>query len=119
MVPTVLSELDKLKVDHRNPDVRDKAEKIIRQIKEYRRRGPLNAGVVLVENRIRRRSSAVEVRASEVLPWLDPDSADDRILASCFETMRTHSRSRVTLVTGDINLQNKAEMARLSYLDIE
>lgn len=34
--------LDKLKVDHRSEIVRQKAEKLIRQIKEYRRRGKLD-----------------------------------------------------------------------------
>ena len=33
LLPTVLSELDKLKMDHRSESVRQKAEKLIRQIK--------------------------------------------------------------------------------------
>ncbi len=36
LVPTILSELDKLKIEHRNPAVRKKAQSIIRQVKEYR-----------------------------------------------------------------------------------
>ena len=39
LLPTVLSELDSLKINHRNEEVRNKAEKLIRMIKEYRRRG--------------------------------------------------------------------------------
>jgi len=117
LVPTLLSELDGLKNEHRNPHVREKAQSIIRQIKEYRRRGPLNTGVVVVSNRIRIRSIAIEPRVEEVLPWLDPTSADDRMLASCVETMRVHPRSKVALVTGDINLQNKAEFARIPFVE--
>ena len=117
LVPTVLSELDALKNEHRNPDVRRKAQSIIHQIKEYRRRGPLKEGVVVVSNRIRVRSTAAEPRVDEVLPWLDPASADDRMLASCVEAMRVHPRSMVVLVTGDINLQNKAEFARIPFLE--
>jgi len=52
LLPTVLSELDKLKMDHRSESVRPKAEKLIRQIKEYPRRGRLTNKVTLVRNRI-------------------------------------------------------------------
>jgi predicted ribonuclease YlaK len=77
----------------------------------------LNDGVDVVSNRIRIRSIATEPCVDEVLPWLDPTSPDDRILASCVETMRVHPRSKVALVTGDINLQNKAEFARIPFLE--
>lgn len=117
LVPTLLAELDKLKNEHRNADVRQKAQSVIRQIKEYRRRGPLNDGVVVVANHIRLRSSAVEPQVAEVLPWLDSTSQDDRIIASCVEAMRVHPRSMVALVTGDINLQNKAEFARIPFIE--
>ena len=53
----------------------------------------------------------------DVLPWLDPASPDDRLLASCVEIMRLHPRSTVMLVTGDINLQNKAEFALVPFLE--
>jgi len=46
LLPTVLSELDKLKMDHRSQSVRQKAEKLIRQIKEYPRRGRLTNKVI-------------------------------------------------------------------------
>ena len=116
LVPTLLSELDSLKVEHRNPDVRAKANEVIRQIK-YRRRGPLSYGVDVVNGRIRLRSVAVEPRVEDSLPWLNPTSQDDRMLASCLEAMRVHSRSAVILVTGDINLQNKAEFARVPFIE--
>jgi len=45
LLPTVLSELDSLKMNHRNEDVREKAKKLIRKIKDYRRRGSLASGV--------------------------------------------------------------------------
>jgi len=117
LVPTLLSELDSLKNEHRNPDVRQKAQDVIRQIKEYRRRGNLNDGVTVVADCIRLRSTAIEPRADEVLPWLDPLTPDDRMLASCIESMRAHPRSIVILVTGDINLQNKAEFARIPFIE--
>jgi hypothetical protein len=117
LVPTVLSELDSLKNEHRNPEVRKKSHSIIRQIKEYRRRGPLSEGVVIVANRIRVRAVAIEPRLEESLPWLDPTSADDRMIASFVEVMRVYPRSIVVLVTADINLQNKAEFARLPFTE--
>ena len=117
LVPGVLSELDELKVNHRNPDVREKAESLIRQIKEYRRRGNLTDGVPIVRDRITLRSVAVEPRTSETLPWLDADSADDRILAAMVDVMRLHPRAAVALVSRDINLQNKADYARVPYFE--
>ncbi len=117
LVPSLLSELDAIKVEHRNPEVREKAKAIIRQIKEYRRRGSLSDGVDVVAERIRLRSMAAEPRVDQALPWLDPHSPDDRLLASCVEAMRIHPRSRVALVTADINLQNKAEYARIPILE--
>lgn len=117
LISTVLEELDRLKIEHRNPEVRDKAKRVIAQIKEYRRRGSLNEGVTVVKERVRLRSRATEPRVVETLPWLDPNSQDDRILASVIETMRTHVRSAVILVTSDINLQNKAELARIPFLE--
>jgi hypothetical protein len=42
--PSVLVELDELKVNHRNPDVRAKAEGLITRIKGYRARGQLTRG---------------------------------------------------------------------------
>lgn len=115
LVPAVLSELDSIKVEHRNPNVRDKAKAIIRQIKEYRRRGSLSEGVNVVAHRIRLRSMPTEPQVDQALPWLDPHSPDDRLLASCVEAMRLHPRSRIALVTVDINLQNKAEFARIPF----
>lgn len=117
LTPTVLAELDELKIVHRNPEVRTKAERIIRQIKEYDRRGDLRDGVPIVKGRISARSIAVEPKMDESLPWLDATDNDDRLLASTIEIIRQNVRSVVVLVTGDINLQNKARHARLPVLE--
>jgi len=117
LVPSVLGELDGLKTNHRNPNVRDKAMALIRQVKEFRRRGKLTDGVPVVHDKITLRALAVEPDLDASLPWLDRDSADDRILASCVEVMRTHPRAAVALVTADINLQNKAEFALIPFLE--
>jgi hypothetical protein len=118
----VLSELDSLKVNHRNEAVREKAEKVIRQLKEYRRRAVaagkrLADGVDLVSGISQVITIATEPRMEESLPWLDPKNKDDQLLATVIEVMRMRPRSPVWLVTGDINLQNKAEYANVPFVE--
>jgi hypothetical protein len=117
LTATVLGELDRLKVEHRNPDFRAKAEGVINRLKSYRERGELPRGVVLRRNLSRIKTLALEPRVEETLPWLDPANDDDRILASFIEVMRQHPRTPVILVTRDINLQNKAEYAGLPFVE--
>lgn len=117
LMPTVLSELDKLKVDSRSDSVRQKSDKLIRQIKEFRRRGRLTDGVTLVKDKSQIIATAVEPTFSKSLPWLDADNNDDRLLASCLEIMRQMLDCQVILLTRDINLQNKAEFARIPFLE--
>jgi len=117
LVPALLAELDALKVNHRNTDVREKAERLIRQIKDYRRRGSLAEGVPIHGNRVTLRAVAVEPNPGEVLSWLSSESADDVLLAATLVVMRDHPRTAVALVTRDINLQNKAEFAGVPFLE--
>lgn len=117
LVPVVLGELDSLKVNHRNPDVRAKAEGLVRRIKGYRDRGSLRDGVPLKKDVSRISSIAVEPDFSASLPWLDPSNADDRLVATFIEVMRRRPRSPVVLVTRDLNLQNKMEFARLPFTE--
>jgi hypothetical protein len=117
LLPTVLGELDKLKVEHRNQDVRDKATKLIAQLKEFRRRGRLGDGVAIVKGRVLLRSVAREPNFEQTLPWLQRENNDDRLLASFLDVLRQYPSSPVVLVTSDINLQNKAEAARLPFCE--
>lgn len=114
---TVLGELDRLKIEHRNPDVRAKAEGLIRRLKSYRSRGELSSGIPLRRNTSTLKTIAVEPKIEQSLPWLDPANPDDRILASFIEVMRQHARTPVLLVTRDINLQNKADYAGLPFVE--
>ena len=111
----MLSELDLLKINHRNENVRKKAETIIRKIKEFRRRGKLTEIVTVVKNKIMIQAMAIEPDMKTTLQWLDPDNNDDRILAGVIEIMRVRPRSLVTAVSRDINFQNKAEFAAVPY----
>lgn len=120
--PPVLAELDSLKVNHRVEAVREKAEKLIRQLKEYRRRAAASGkrladGVPLVAGVSEVVAVATEPRMQESLPWLDSASKDDQILAAMIEVMRMRPRSPVLLVTRDINLQNKAELANVPFVE--
>jgi hypothetical protein len=115
--PTVLSELDELKINHRNVAVRDKAERLIRQIKEYRRRGRLADGVLIVAGVSTLQTIAMEPKLEDSLPWLDPTNNDDRFIAAVLEVMRLRPRAPVVLISRDINLQNKAEFAGLPFLE--
>jgi predicted ribonuclease YlaK len=117
LTPPVLSELDEFKVIHRVPAVRRKAERLIRQIKEYRRRGSLLEGVVLRGGVSYVSAIAAEPDMANSLPWLDKCSKDDRLLACVIELMRANPNAPGTLVTRDVNLQHKAEMAHVSFLE--
>jgi rRNA-processing protein FCF1 len=113
--PTVLGELDKLKVEHRNEAVRGKAEQLIRQIKEYGRRGKLNTGVPILKGVSEIVGLAIEPVMAATLSWLDKDNADDRLIASTIEVMRLYPHSPVILVTRDVNVQNKANFAGIPF----
>lgn len=117
LLPTVLAELDEQKVNHRNPDVRAKAETLISRIKEYRRRGPLTAGVPVVTDALSLRAIAVEPDLDQSLPWFDAANPDDHILASVLEVIRENLGRAVLLITRDINMQNKAELAGIPYAE--
>jgi len=117
LMTTVLAELDKLKVDSRSESVRQKSEKLIRQIKGYRGRGRLTEGVTLVGNKSQIVAIAVEPIFSESLSWLDANNNDDRLLASCLEIVRQMPDDQVVLLTRDINLQNKAEFAHIPFME--
>lgn len=117
-LPTVLSELDELKIKSSNPDFQKKVKSVIKRLKGYRQQGNLIEGVV-VEKSICLKMIASEPNFKKTLSWLDENNNDDRIIASALEIQRDNPSTAVCLVTSDINLQNKAEMARLSYKDID
>lgn len=116
LLPTVLRELDELKVLHRNPDVRDKAAKVVTRIKGWRKQGPLLQGVTVAQT-ITVAALAEEPSVKSTLSWLDPENRDDRIVAAVLEVQVRHPTARVLLVTGDINLQNKADAAVIETVE--
>ena len=117
LLPTVLAELDELKILHRNPDVREKAQKVITRIKGWRAQGPLLDGVV-VDKKIQVRAIHQEPNMAESLSWLDASNADDRIVATTLHVQSMSPSARVILVTGDINLQNKSDAAFIETAEL-
>ena len=117
LLPTVLAELDALKNNHRNPDFRKKVNKVIAMVKGWRIQGGLREGVT-VDRTITVRAVASEPKMGKTLSWLDENNRDDRIIASVLEVQSTYPNARVVLVTGDINLSNKADVARIETAEL-
>jgi hypothetical protein len=116
IVPAVVSELDRHKDHHPNKVVVEKAQTLIRQIGEYRRRGRLVDGVTLRNHRSRILAWPREPDVGASLPWLDAAHADDRLIASAIEVGRSRALSPLAIVTRDLNLQTKCEFAHLDFL---
>ncbi len=121
LLPTILEELDGMKVGGRNETLRTKAEGLITRIKGYRARGSGQAslldGVPLRKGVSQLKARALEPKMEDSLPWLDPSNQDDRFIAGFLEVMRSYPRSAVVLITLDVNLQNKAAFARLPFIE--
>ena len=116
LLTTVMRELDDLKDRGRTPDVRDKAAAAVRRVKGLRDRGDLRTGVK-VAGKVTLRAEHREVDVRGVLDWLDPDVPDDRILGSALDLQARQPSATVVLVTGDINLQNKAAAVGMPFAD--
>jgi rRNA-processing protein FCF1 len=116
IVTAVLAEIDDLKDRGRTPDVREKANKVVRRFKGYRDRGSLAEGVKVAGN-IWLKLEHREIDARSALSWLDSTVPDDRILASALRLQSDHPAGVVILVTSDINLQNKADAVGLPYIE--
>lgn len=117
VLPTVLAELDHLKVAHRDAAFRQKVESVITRIKGWRNQGSLLSGVT-VDKTIKVRTIAEEPNFDRTLHWLKESNNDDRIIASVLEFQRKNPAAKVIVVTGDINLQNKAEAANLPFSEL-
>ncbi len=117
VTPSVLKDLDKHKIEHRNDSIRTKAITLINKLKEYRRRGKLTEGVVIKKDKINLRTIAVEPDFSKNLSWLDQNNEDDRLLAEILVLTKKNSDRPIFLITADINLQNKCEFIEFPFLE--
>jgi len=116
---TVISELDRLKIFHNNKEVREKVKSIITRLKGYKRQGDIiNDGVILSKS-ILLKLLPIEPKFNDSLPWLDPTNMDDRIIVTILDIELHNLTSEVILITGDLNLQNKATLAGIKYMDVD
>ncbi len=118
LLPVVLGELDQLKNNHRNPEFREKVEKAIKRIKGWRLQGSLNSGVT-VDRTITVKAYPQEPRMEAAPSWLDASVPDDRLIANVLDLQAADPSSSVILVTGDINLLNKADAAAITAIDFD
>lgn len=118
ILPTVLSELDKHKITHRNDDFRKKVTSVVKRLKGYRKQGNVLEGVT-VDKTVTVKMIATEPNFNKTLSWIDSENNDDRIIANVLELQINCPSDNVVLVTSDINLQNKAQMANLTVFDTD
>lgn len=111
-VPQVLSELDERK---RDPHTRDAAQKVIRQLEEFDRRGDTTVGVPLA-GKLTVREVVTNPNMDESLPWLRADTPDDLIIASGLELRWEDLTSRIAIAASDRNVRNKARLAGLGVV---
>ncbi|WP_298341030.1 PIN domain-containing protein [uncultured Algibacter sp.] len=118
ILPTILSELDKHKMTHRNDDFRKKVTSVIKRLKGYRKQGNVLDGVT-VNKTITVKMIATEPNFEKTLSWIDSKNNDDRIIANALELQICYPGDSVIFVTSDINLQNKAQLANLTVFDTD
>jgi hypothetical protein len=109
LLPQVLSELDERKRDDRT---REAAQKVIRQVEEFDRRGDTLVGVPLAGN-LSFREVAVTADMTQTLGWLRADVPDDAIVAGALELGWRDLTARVAVVASDRGARNKARLAGL------
>jgi PIN domain len=113
LLPAVLRELDRLKVEG-NAEVKRKAELEATLLIELHRRGDVRVGVP-VAGHLRLRLEAVEPDMEATLGWLRADVADDQLVATVLEVAARYPNDRVLLVTRDMLLQSKATNAGICW----
>ena len=117
VVPTtVLSELDQLKSSKRTPEFIATVRSAIRELGRLRALGDVLQGVE-VADKVMARMLAREPDFTGLPGWLDPSVHDDRILGSAIEVQTSNLDSSVAILTSDINMQNKASLARFPTTD--
>ena len=117
LTPPVLEELNELKYNRIDDNIRNKAESLINQYNEYGRRGKITEGITLVNGASKLLSMASEPNMNEAMSWLDQNSKCDRFLASFIELTRIRPHSPVILVTRDINMQNNAKFNCVAFIE--
>ncbi|RNI17972.1 PIN domain-containing protein [Flexivirga caeni] len=119
VLPVVLRELDDLKRGGRNPEIREAARRADRRLKGLRTNGGDIRTGVKVAGDVWARFEHVEPRDDGRLPsWLDLTVPDDRLVASALLLQSDHPGAKLTVATGDLNLQTKLAAVRLPFIEL-
>lgn len=117
LMPIVFRELDDLKRNGRNPDIREAAKKADKRLKGLRTNGDVRTGA-RVEGDVYVIFEHAEPRADTLPQWLDLDVPDDRFVASALLLQSGHPGAAAVVATGDLNLQNKLAAVGLPFIEL-
>jgi predicted ribonuclease YlaK len=116
-MPVVFRELDELKRNGRNPEIREAARRADTRLKGLRDNGDVRKGA-RVAGDVFAVFEHKEPRSGGLPEWLDLDVPDDRLVASALLLQSSHPGSRVVTATGDMNLQNKLAAVGLPFIEL-
>ncbi len=117
LLSTVLRELDELKMKSWDPECTKKVKSVLKRLNRFQNRGNLHDGIT-IHKTIRLKIFTTEPDLTKAASWLDKNNNDDKIIAGAIEIQRTNPSDYVLIATSNKNLQNKAEMAYLPYVEI-
>jgi predicted ribonuclease YlaK len=116
VVPVVLRELDELKRNGRNENVRESARKADMRLKKYRNNGDVLTGA-RVSGQVFVKFEHIEPEESGLPSWLDMSVPDDRFVASALLLQSKHPGSAFYVITSDINMQTKLSAVGMPFLE--
>ena len=117
ILSTVLRELDELKMKSWDMECTKKVKSVLKRLDRFQNRGNLHDGITIYKT-IRLKIFTTEPDLTKAASWFDKDNNDDKIIAGAIEIQRTNPSDYVLIATSNKNLQNKAEMAYLPYVEI-
>jgi hypothetical protein len=117
ILPTVLSELDNHKNFHKNSEFQTKVSSVIQRLKGYNKQGDIFHGVNIEKGKITIKMIASEPSFDSLPKWFDEKNNDDRIIARILEFQVNNLNSITYLISGDLNMLNKAKLVGLNYFD--
>ncbi|MBP2636957.1 MAG: putative ATPase related to phosphate starvation-inducible protein PhoH [Firmicutes bacterium] len=110
LLPTIVNELDE-----NTTNTMQVKNKIKNKILEYAKQGNIAVGVNINGNNVIKFAGNIK-EIKETLPELDVHNQLDQLLAAYFEFVRTNPHSQVLLITNNPALQERARVAKVSYL---
>ena len=117
VVATVVAELDELKYKYRNDKQRaSKISAANHALKRLRSLGDTFKGVSAADG-VLFQMVPIEPNFGNAPGWLNKTVGDDRVVVSALEIQFQHPDTTVILLTNDLGMQNKAELAKLPYVE--